>query len=136
MGRLIIGDVVGRPAILLVHLARTHGLEDLGEAVREKAVLLELVLVEVHGDPQQRPAEAILVGGVEVEVDVTVARQLLGREELPRPGLDPRWRRSVVGPPRKLAFDDTRSRCSSNDERERRSGQDIAPSNAAAHDTP
>src|SRR6185437_11672752 len=61
--------------------------------------------------------------------------KLLGHEELPRPGLDPRRWRGRIGPPRQLPLDDAGARRGRADERESCSGQYIAPSDTT-HDAP
>src|SRR5262249_53691552 len=38
----------------------------------QKLVLLDLVFLEIHRDAHQGPAEAILVDGIEVEIDVAI----------------------------------------------------------------
>src|ERR1700733_6652377 len=72
MRRLVGRDVVRRRPILNGKLVRTHRLYDFGEFVCQKFVLLYLVVLQIHRYPHQRPAEAICVGGIEVEIDVTV----------------------------------------------------------------
>ena len=52
---------------------RAHRLDDLGELVGQEFVLLDLVVVEIDGDAQQRPAEAVAVGRIEIEIDVAIA---------------------------------------------------------------
>src|SRR5262245_14507295 len=63
--RLILRYIVRSFARLLHNLSRAHSLDDLGVAVGEKLAHLELVLMEIVRQPDQRPAEAILVGRVE-----------------------------------------------------------------------
>src|ERR1700759_100748 len=72
MRRLVGRDVGGGRPILNGELVRTHCLYDLGEFVCQKFILFYLVLFQIHGYPHQRPAEAISVSWVEVEIDITV----------------------------------------------------------------
>ncbi len=71
--RLILRDVVWAFTILLDDLLGAHRLKDLREFVGQERVLLDLIVVEIHGDPRQRAAEAILVGRIKIDIDVAVA---------------------------------------------------------------
>src|SRR5262249_23694632 len=71
--RLILRYIVRSFARLLHNLSRAHSLDDLGVAVGEKLAHLELVLMEIVRQPDQRPAEAILVGRVEVDMIIAIA---------------------------------------------------------------
>ena len=70
MGCLIGRDVIRRGSVLHIELFRPHRLDDFCELVGQKLVLLDLILLEIHRDTHQRPAEAVSVGRVEVEVDI------------------------------------------------------------------
>src|SRR5215467_3151826 len=72
MRALVTGHVVGTLARLLPDLLCAHVLEDFGIAVGEIGVHLQLVLMEIHGHTHERPAEAILVSRIEVEIVVAV----------------------------------------------------------------
>src|SRR4051794_6944811 len=73
MRRLILPGVIGRLAIHLRDLVGTHRLDDFGKAIGQEGVLLDLVVVEIHGYSHQRTAEAVAIGRVEIEVDITIA---------------------------------------------------------------
>src|ERR1700722_7143621 len=73
MGRLIISDVVWSLAIFLHDLPRAHGLKDLRKLIGEEGVLLQLIVVKIHGNPHQRALETILVGRIKIEIHISVA---------------------------------------------------------------
>src|SRR5260370_42104745 len=72
MRRLVLRDVVWRLAILLRDLLGAHRLDDSGEFVSQIRVLLDLVLVEVDRDANERSAEMVAIERVEVEIDVAI----------------------------------------------------------------
>src|ERR1700744_711277 len=72
MRRLVRRAVVGRGPVGLRERSGAHRLDNLGELVGQVAVLLGFVVLDVDRHPHQRSAEAILVEGIEVEIDVTV----------------------------------------------------------------
>src|ERR1700722_11823381 len=65
-------DVVGSGPVLYRKLLCTHRLYDRGKLVGQEFVLLYLVFLQIHRDPHQRTSKAILVGWIEIEIDVAV----------------------------------------------------------------
>src|ERR1700753_890586 len=62
---LILADVIRRSSILFGDVIRAHRLDDLGELVGQKLVLFHFVVVQVHRDLHQGPAETVLISGIE-----------------------------------------------------------------------
>src|SRR5262245_56560012 len=73
MRRLVHRDVVRRLAILLLDLLGTHRLDDFAKAIGQEGILLDLVVVEIHGYSYQRTAEPIAIGRVEIEIVIAIA---------------------------------------------------------------
>src|SRR5690242_8245471 len=86
MGCLIFGYVIRTLAGLLYHLLRAHAREDFGIAICEKGAHLELVLVEIHGEADERPAKAIDIGWIEIKIvrAIAVARGMHARTGIDR----------------------------------------------------
>src|SRR5579862_4486507 len=63
---LVARYVIGTGARPLDHLFSAHPRDDLGVLIGEKGAHLYLVLMQIRGHAQERPAEAVLVSRIEI----------------------------------------------------------------------
>ena len=81
VGGLIDGAVIRTLARACRHLGGVHRFGDLGETIGQESRHLQFVVMKIERHPQQRTAEPVLVGRIQIEIAVLVAvRTAVGRQ--------------------------------------------------------